>query len=219
MRWLQQRRARRAAEGATRWVVIDTEASGLDASQDRLIALAGVAVHWVAGRPCLRPSDAVEIVLACPPEQPLDAVARQNILLHGVGRAAQGEGLPLDQGLRQLLDWADGAPALAFHAGFDAELLQRASRQALGQDWPLPWLCLAVLARSLHPDLPHRVLDDWLAHFQLQAGQRHRASSDAWAAAELLQALRPRWMQGAAGRSPWAQAQWLLAARRWSPGG
>jgi hypothetical protein len=54
-----------------------------------------------------------------------------------------------------------------------------------------------------------------LAHFQLAAGQRHRASSDAWASAELLQCLWPAWMREGATLRPWAQAQQWLAARRW----
>jgi DNA polymerase III subunit epsilon len=213
MNWFRQRRIQQEAAKATRWIVIDTEASGLDPKRDRLIALAAVAVHLQDGRPRLRPTDSFEVVLHAPPQLQLDAVARQNILLHGVGRGAQRQGLPLRDGLQQLLDFADGAPCLAFHAGFDAELLQRAQRESQGSDWPLPWLCLAVMARRLHPELPHRQLDDWLAHFRLEAGTRHRASSDAWAAAELLQCLWPRWRS--LGPQPWAEGQRLVREQRW----
>jgi len=214
--WRARRSAARGAAAATRWVLIDTETSGLDPVQDRLIALAGVAVDLRSGVPRLAVGDSFEVVLRCPPELQLDEVARRNILLHGVGRGEQHRGLELDDGLRRLLAWAAGAPCLAFHAGFDAEVLDRACREALGQRWPLPWLDLAVLARTLYPELPHRQLDDWLLHFGLEVGQRHRASSDAWASAELLQCLWPRWQAEAAGASPWQAAQQRLAARRWT---
>ena len=213
MSWWDRYRAQREAARATRWVVIDTEASGLNPAQDRLIALAAVAVHWDSGAPRLRPTDSFEAVLQAPPDLALDAVARQNILLHGVGRGAQRQGLALAEGLQRLLDFAAGAPCLAFHAGFDAELLDRAHRDVRGRAWPLPWLCLAVMARRLHPELRHRALDDWLTHFHIDPGTRHRASSDAWASAELLQRLWPRWR--ALGESPWTEGQRLVREQRW----
>lgn len=213
--WQARRAAERSADAALRWVVIDTETSGLDMVNDRLIALAGVAVALDGGRPSVRVADSFEVVLACPPGLQLDAVARRNILLHGVGRGEQREGPPLAEGLQRLRAWVDGAPCLAFHAAFDATMLDRACRAELGQAWPEPWLDLAVLARALHPELPHRHLDEWLQHFQLAAGQRHRASSDAWATAELLQCLWPAWMREGARLHPWAQARQWIAARRW----
>lgn len=212
----QQRRAAAAqAPLAQRWVLIDTETSGLDPTRDRLIAAAGVGIAFEGGRPLLSLRDSFEIVFECPPGLVLDEVARRNILLHGVGRGAQRRGLPLGEGLRRLIDWVAGAPCLAFHAGFDAEVLERACRTELGEAWIPPWLDLAVVARVLHPGSALRTLDDWLAHYRLQVGQRHSAASDAWASAELLQALWPRWMAGAGDTPAWTQAQRQIEARRW----
>ena len=214
--WSARRQALAQAPKAQRWVVIDVETSGLDMRRDRLIAAAAVAVHLGSGKPVLQVQDSLEVVLQAPPDLPLDAVARRNILLHGIGRGEQGQGLAPVDALQRLLAFADGAPCLAFHADFDATMLDRAAQAHLGHGWPLPWLDLAALAPALHPELPHRALDDWLHHFNLQAGTRHRASSDAWVTAELLQRLWPRLMQQApAGSPPWVQAQQWLAARRW----
>ena len=221
MNWLQQWRQRRNAQAqarqASRWVVIDVETSGLDMQRDHVIGAAAVAVHLVDGRPHLRVADSLEVVLQAPPGLQLDEVARRNILLHGIGRGEQGGGTPAPEALRELLAFADGAPCLAFHADFDATMLKRACQMHLGHPWPLPWLDLAALARALHPEEPHRVLDSWLLFFQLQATQRHRACSDAWVTAELLQRLWPRWMGHAApGASPWLQAQQWIELRRWA---
>lgn len=49
--WLAKRTATRAARTASRWIVIDTETSGLDTQRDHLIAAAAVAVHLRDGRP------------------------------------------------------------------------------------------------------------------------------------------------------------------------
>ena len=220
MNALQAWRARRAAASqaplAKRWVLIDTETSGLDPSRDRLIAVAGVAIALRGGgAPVLALCDSFELVFECPPGLVLDEVARRNILLHGVGRGEQRRGLPLGEGLRRLIDWVAGAPCLAFHAGFDAEVLERACRSELAQPWIPPWLDLAVLARVLHPGTSLRTLDDWIAHYGLQVGQRHSAASDAWVSAELLQQLWPRWMAGAGDTPAWTQAQRQIDARRW----
>jgi DNA polymerase-3 subunit epsilon len=213
--WLDKRHATRAARTASRWVVIDTETSGLDTQRDHLIAAAAVAVHLRDGRPQLCVADSFDVVLQCPPGVKLDEVARRNILLHGVGRGEQRAGLTPPIGLQSLLDFADGAPCLAFHAAFDAHMLNRACQQHLRSNWSLPWLDLAVLARTLMPDLPHRHLDDWVQHFGLQVGQRHRAISDAWVAAELLLRLWPAWQHMAGLASPWVAAQELLHERRY----
>lgn len=212
--WQARRRAAQRAPEARRWVVVDTETSGLDMARDRLIAAAAVAVHWGGGRPCLRPADTFEVVLQCPPGLVLDEVARRNILLHGVGRGEQGGGLPAAEGLQRLVDFVDGAPCVAFHADFDATMLDRACREQLGVAWAPPWLDLAVLARLLHPDLPHRHLDDWLGHFGLAVGQRHRAISDAWVSAELLLRLWPAWRAQGGQQGAWQAAQTLMRARR-----
>jgi DNA polymerase-3 subunit epsilon len=222
-RWQDWRAAaarEQAAARARRWVLIDVETSGLDMVRDRLIAVAGVALHWepdwLSGRPRLRVRDSLEIVLRAPEGLALDEVARRNILLHGIGRGEQGQGMAPEQALQALLAFVADAPCLGFHAAFDAAMLDREWRRQTGRPWPAAWLDLAVLARALYPEWPERrTLDDWLDAFGLAASQRHRASADAWASAELLQCLWPRWRTLAAGRPPWAVARELLAARRW----
>ncbi|MBB5204297.1 DNA polymerase-3 subunit epsilon [Inhella inkyongensis] len=217
--WRRRRASARHALAATRWVVIDVETSGLDILNDRLIAAAAVGVRWQQGAPVLNVEDSFEVVLQAPPGLALDAVARRNILLHGIGQGEQGGGVEPVAALKALHAFVDGAPCLAFHAAFDAGMLDREWRRLRvdgGLGWPEPWLDLAVLARALYPEWPERrTLDQWLEPFALAASQRHRASSDAWVTAELLQCLWPRWRAKAAGRSPWACAHELLEARRW----
>ena len=218
--WRDARALEQAAPLARRWVLIDVETSGLDMLRDRLIAVAGVALHWQGdwgrARPALRVADSLEIVLRAPAGLALDEVARRNILLHGIGRGEQGQGQAPEQALQALRQFVDGAPCLGFHAAFDAGMLDREWRRQTGRPWPAAWLDLAVLARALYPEWPERrTLDDWLDAFGLAASQRHRASADAWASAELLQCLWPRWHSLAGGRPPWTVARELLAARRW----
>jgi DNA polymerase III subunit epsilon len=61
-----------------------------------------------------------------------------------------------------------------------------------------------------------RDLDFWLDRFGIVCAQRHRASADAWATAELLQALWPKLRQQRA--TSWRSMQKLCGQRRWLVG-
>lgn len=57
MTWLQRLMARRPAVDEHRWIVLDVEASGLDAARDRLLAIAAVGVHTGGGRASIALAD------------------------------------------------------------------------------------------------------------------------------------------------------------------
>ncbi|MBX3605695.1 MAG: 3'-5' exonuclease [Piscinibacter sp.] len=211
MSWWQRLRGAPAAD-PSRWLVVDVEASGLDAERDRLLAIAGVAVRVDGPRPWIVLDDSFEVVL----RQPEAAVDKPNILLHGIGVAAQRAGCAPDEALRAFLAWRGRSPLLAFHAAFDATLIRRALRDELGEHLPQPWADLADLARVLHPEAPQRSLDDWLARFEIVCLQRHQAAADALATAELLLRLWPALRAQGAGRGFDALRR-LAAHRRWMP--
>ncbi len=60
-------------------------------------------------------------------------------------------------------------------------------RSILGLPFRHPWIDLAFLLPALFPGTECRALDDWLRHFGLAGGERHRALGDAFATAQLLQ--------------------------------
>ena len=72
-----------ASSDAERWVVVDVETSGLDAKNDRLLAIAAIGLR-VGPAPASRPEivlgDSFEVVL-----RQEAASDRDNILLHGIG--------------------------------------------------------------------------------------------------------------------------------------
>jgi DNA polymerase III subunit epsilon len=203
-------RRRAAATEPLRWVVLDVEASGLDAANDRLIAIAAVAleVDWPGKRLVLRPADSFEVVLQ-QPEVPAD---KANILLHGIGVGAQREGLPPAEALAAFRQYAGAAPLLAFHAAFDRTLVGRYARTAQGEAMPNDWADIEHLCASLHPKVRARALDDWLAHFGIECAARHQALADALAEAELLLRL---WPALAAECRGWRDVARLAQAHRW----
>ena len=184
-RWLGGRRGQRAAEAPTgRWIVVDTETSGLDPARDRLLAIGGVAVDDEG----IALDDSFEIVLQSAP-----APDASNVVIHGIGYGAQAAGVPAPAALAAFHDWAAGAPRVGFHADFDRAVLRVACAAAGAPADDAPWLDLAPLAAALMPEAQRyggRSLDDWLAAFGIECTIRHNAASDALATAELLLRLR-----------------------------
>ena len=167
-----------------RWVVVDTETSGLDPARDRLLAIGAVAVDDNG----ILLGDSIEVIVKGEPSG--DAA---NIVVHGIGHGAQGKGTPARDALVAFREWAGNAPHVGFHVDFDRAVLRGAFAGAgLGAD-DRPWLDLAALGAALVPETQRyggRSLDDWLAAFGIECTIRHNAASDALATAELLLRLR-----------------------------
>jgi DNA polymerase III subunit epsilon len=194
-----------------RWVVVDTETSGLDPQRDRLLAVGGVAVD---DRGILL-DDSFEIVLRGD-----RAGNAANIAVHGIGHGAQAQGVPAADALAAFHNWAAGAPRVGFHADFDRAVLYRAFAGAGIPADDAPWLDLASLAQALVPEASrhgNRSLDDTLAAFGIECTIRHNAAADALATAELLLRLRAiAAKQGVRGFAAMARAgrqqKWLGSA-------
>jgi len=190
-----------------RWVVVDTETSGLDPLRDRLLAIGGVAID---DRGILL-EDSFEIVLRGDPSG--DAA---NIAIHGIGHGAQAAGVTAPEALATFRDWAAGAPRVGFHTDFDRAVLRRACAVAGVADHDAPWLDLASLAQALAPEASragNRSLDDALAAFGIECTIRHNAAADALATAELL--LRLRAIAAKQGTRGLAALVTVARARKW----
>ncbi|HQU49198.1 MAG TPA: 3'-5' exonuclease [Casimicrobiaceae bacterium] len=203
---------RRGAE-ATRAVVLDVEATGLDAERDDLLAIATVGVELSGSRVVVRPADSFEVVLQHDTGESPD---KSNILLHGIGAGAQRAGVDAAEALASFAGHAGAAYLVGFHVAFDRRMIERALDAARRPRLPNRWLDLADLAPVLHPGTNAKALDDWLSLYGIKVAQRHVAASDAWATAELLQRLWSRAF--AQGLRDWRALEKMAAARRWLPG-
>jgi DNA polymerase III subunit epsilon len=214
-RWFRGGAARAAGEPAARWVVLDVESSGLDASQDRLLAIAALGVHRQGRTLALLPSDSFEVVLR--QEAGAAVPDRANILLHGIGVGAQREGTERREALGAFAGFVGNSPLVAFHAAFDRAMIERAcALEAL----PVPanlWLDLEPLAAVLMPQVAARSLDEWMAALRIPCAARHEAAADTWSTAELLQQLWPRLVQELGETPDFAAVSRLAAMRRWLP--
>ncbi len=166
-----------------RCVVVDVETTGLNLMNDQLISIGAVAV--VNGRVSM--GDSFYVVM-----QQQSASDKGNILLHGIGAAAQLEGVPPIESLLAFLEYLGKDPLVAFHVTFDETMIKRALRDYLGFSFNHPWLDLAYLMPGLNPPLAHkfRALDDWIGHYDIHIDVRHNAFADALATAQLFQVGR-----------------------------
>ncbi len=208
-RRLLERPAREAADAGaqTRWVVVDTETSGLDPARDRLLAIGAVAVDGQG----IRVGDSFECVLRT---EGIGAAA--NVVVHGIGHEAQRGGAPAATALPAFAAWLDGAPCIGFHVDFDRAVLTRAFAAAGAGPVPTRWLDLEPVAAVLDPaPVPgtRRGLDDWLTIFSIDVAQRHNAAADALATAELLLRLRARAAQQ--GARSFDDLERMARHRRW----
>lgn len=206
MAWWNRRAAGAAAQ---RWLVVDVETSGLDATRDRLLAIAAIGLHvdWATRRLGIALADSFEVVL----RQEV-ASDRDNILLHGIGVQQQLRGVEPAAALQAFADFAGGAPLLAFHAAFDRALIGRHARELRGADLPGRWLDIEQLCAVTHPQVAARSLDEWLAHFGIRCMARHQASADTLAECELMLRIWPR---VAAECRSWADVERLAGHHRW----
>lgn len=190
----------------SRYIVADVESSGLNMAKDRLISIGAVAV--VNG--VIDFSDAFEVVLR------QDKVSTNaNILIHGIGGAAQRDGMDPPEALIAFLDYVGKSPLVAYHALFDQTMIVRAMDEYLGLKFDLAWIDLAwVMPDIFRETIAEQVdLDDWLGLFNIENIQRHNAVSDAYATAQLLQVAIARGGQRNA-LSP-ASFMQIEKSRRW----
>lgn len=177
-----------AVDGASplvslRFVVADVETTGLNPITDKLISIGAVSVEQRA----VRLSSGFQVVLRQP-----KASASANILIHGIDGTTQLQGADPATALIEFLQYADNAPIVGFHAGFDRTMIERATRSVLGCKPANPWLDLDYLAPALlgapKNALPQS-LDEWLQQFHIDNHARHNALADALATAQLLQVV------------------------------
>jgi DNA polymerase-3 subunit epsilon len=167
------------------FAVVDVESTGLDVYGDQLIAIGAVTVE--GSKIPLRRS----FYRVLRQDRPS---AVENILVHGIGGAAQTGGEDPALVLLDFLEYIGKSTLVGFHARFDDIMIGKAVRKHLGMRFRRQWLDLAWLAPALRaaPDEQSRGLDDWLRCFGIVNYSRHDALADALATAQLFQVLGRR---------------------------
>jgi DNA polymerase-3 subunit epsilon len=172
-----------------RWVVLDTETTGLDLWRDKLISIAATAIYLEPGlmQARIQVQDSFEAVI----RQDKPKHTKENILIHHIGIAAQSNGDEQAGVLAQFATWIADAPLFAFHAPFDQSMVLSAFKKS-GLPAPKnPWVDVAPLVAEVRRDRHPVALDERLSQFGLACFARHQAAADTFVTAELLLRILP----------------------------
>ncbi|MBC3777268.1 3'-5' exonuclease [Pseudomonas sp. SWRI99] len=168
-----------------RWVVLDLETTGLNINKDRVLSIGAVAIEDGA----VDFSQQFERTLQCS-----ELKVSPSVLIHGLGPNAIAAGSDPAEALVEFMEFVGDSPLLAFHAPFDQHMLGRALKEHLGHKLQHVFLDVADIAPLLCPQANIREagLDEWIEWFRLEVFERHNASADALATAELALILFSR---------------------------
>lgn len=168
-----------------RLVIVDLETTGLDVQRDSILSIGAVAICG-GGIPLY---DQFERTIFQADHQPTGAT-----VLHEIAPSHIQLADPAAKVLRDFIDYAGKSVLLAFHAGFDQQMLARSLYEELDYRLQHRFLDVADMAPMLYPDAASRCtnLDDWQGHFQLTNSERHHASADAQVTAEMMLILLNR---------------------------
>ena len=161
-----------------RWVVLDLETTGLNLNKDRVLSIGAVVIEDGA----IDFSQQFERTLQC-----RELKLSPSVLIHGLGPSAIAAGSEPAEALLDFMEFVGDSPMLAFHAPFDQHMLGRALKEHLGYKLQQVFLDVADIAPLVCPQAHIREagLDDWIDWFRLEVFERHNASADALATAEL----------------------------------
>ncbi|UZE97326.1 3'-5' exonuclease [Alkalimarinus alittae] len=168
---------------STRFVVIDLETTGLNIHKDQIIAVGAVVI------------ENNEIQLTQSFERTIFRELNKvddTVLIHGISPNEVASGEPAEAVLAEFMAYTGESVFLAYHAPFDQGMLTRALKRDLGLPLKHTFFDVADIAAALLPSIEvgrsmqQAGLDDWVNHFGLNVSNRHNASADALATAEIM---------------------------------
>jgi DNA polymerase-3 subunit epsilon len=181
---------RKTPLGEIRFVVLDTETTGLDPSRDRVLEVAAVGVR----------GSSIDVA------DGLDLRVRQHLTtaggvdVHEITPGEAARGLPEEEVARRLLAFLGGAVLIGHHVAFDVAVLDRLVRRALGfpllnRSYDTVAMAGRVDRRLLDPEAVARDqlgLEALCARYGVEIEGRHTALGDAFATALLFLKLLAR---------------------------
>lgn len=172
-----------------RWIILDSESSGLSPARDRLLSVAAVTLASAS-----LPVAGQWYATLSPAAGAVSEGLGDSVLIHRLTPGLIAGGMTLHEAIETLCRFVGDAPVLAFHHGHDRAFLNRAARQAGFVHLPWHWWEAGDLLALAWPDHdpPLRGLDAWLADQGVPVMARHHAQEDAWATALLLLKALPR---------------------------
>jgi DNA polymerase-3 subunit epsilon/CBS domain-containing protein len=163
-------------------VAIDTETTGLDARNDRVVQIGLVAIE--RGR--LAPETVWERLV-----DPQIAIPSKSTAIHHITNAMVRQAPAFREAWREAETHIRRRILIGYSIGFDLAVLAHEAERA-GMDWSKPRsLCVRLLATTVNPNLPDYSLEALASWLGVAVTSRHQALGDARAAADIFVAMVP----------------------------
>lgn len=164
-------------------VAIDTETTGLDARNDRIVQIGLVAIE--NGR--LAPDTVWERLV-----DPRIAIPARSTAIHHITNAMVRQAPNFVDAWREAESHIRGRILIGYSVGFDLAVLANEAERA-GIAWAKPRsLCVRLLAATANPNLPDYSLEALASWLGVELTSRHQALGDARAAADIFVAMVPK---------------------------
>ena len=187
LRYLSPRPTPREPWQGLRFVVFDTETTGLDLQQDQVLSIGAVVIEGEE----IKLGDSLELVIKSSAIQAAEAIA-----IHGLTPEDVAAGLRGEEAAAAFLDFIKGDILVAHHVAFDLRMMERLIKHYVGESFFLynRFLDTAHLARHLeHTHRPDHLinhsqysLDQLCRRYDIVMHDRHTAWGDALMTAQLL---------------------------------
>jgi DNA polymerase III epsilon subunit family exonuclease len=156
-------------------VALDTETTGLDPQNDRVISIGAVRLQ---GARVFR-SQTLNLLV-----NPGRSIPSRTIPIHGISNAMVSDAPRFELIAERLAEHASGVVLIGHHIHFDLEILEAEMRRC-GRDWrPEASLDVMLLYAGLFPERRSLRLDDIAADLDVPVIGRHSALGDALTAGE-----------------------------------
>ena len=204
--WLDYRRQFRSAPALhlpphqQRFVVLDTETTGLEPGKHQLLSIAAYGIQ----QGMLHTNDHFSCFLRQPMLPKPD-----NISIHGILPAVTREGIPQSLAIPAFLEYCGNAIIVGHHIGFDLKYLNLALQQLIpGAQIRNKSVDIINLERKLNRFASHRPdtdmansLDQLCQKWEVEPVERHTATGDAWTTAILFLKLMKKIERGGWGKT------------------
>lgn len=163
-------------------LVLDTETTGLDVKNDRIVALGAVRMHGMR----VFPREIVDLLIH--PERPIPPRATA---VHGITDAMVASAPAFAELADRIQSICEGLVLVGHNIGFDIAMIER-EMTLVGRDWPRPVaLDTLNLYAALRPDRQKLDLEAIAADLGVEPRGRHTALGDALMTAEIFRRMMP----------------------------
>jgi len=169
-----------------RFVVLDTETTGLDPKTDRILSIGAIAVQ----QNTLFVNDSFEQFLQ------QSHFNKNSVPIHGITKDGLEEKLAEKIAIEAFIKYIGNSVLVAHHAAFDIDMINKALKRMDLKPLKNKVIDTGVLYKKLtQSPKKHLSLDSLCNTFNIPAHDRHTAAGDAYITALLFLKIMSRWRQ------------------------